>query len=150
VREKKLIIFKIISIMKTIKTTKTILIGLFTICAVALSNTSFAGSNDNNLTQLKFVGKVNNRPVFQLKLNNNVSAVYYINIKDANSNVLYAEKVKGAHLTRNYQLDIDQSELDSPDFGLRVEVTSSATHKTEVYKVSTQTSVTKDIIVAQL
>ena len=87
---------------------------------------------------------------FQLSLNNNEAEIFYINIKDANYNVLYSEKVKGANLTRKYQLDIDPSDLNSPDFGLRVEVTSATTHKTEVYKVSSKTSVSKEIIVAQL
>jgi len=136
--------------MKTIKATKTIAMGLFTLCAMGLTNATFAGTKPTDPSELKFIGKMNDRPVFQLNLNNNEAEVYYINIKDANYNVLYSEKVKGANLTRKYQLDIDPSDLDSPEFGLRVEVTSATTHKTEVYKVSTQTSVTKDIIVAQL
>ena len=136
--------------MKTIKTTKMIAMGLFTLCTMGLTNATFAGTKPTDPSELKFVGKVNDRPVFQLNLNNAEADVYYINIKDANFNVLYSEKVKGTNLTRSYQLDIDPSDLDSSDFGLTVEVTSASTHKTEVYKVSTKTSVTKDIIVAQL
>jgi hypothetical protein len=63
---------------------------------------------------------------------------------------LYSEKIKGANLSRKYQLDIDPSELNSVGFVVRVEVTSAKTHKTEVYKMSSHTSVTTDIVVAKL
>lgn len=137
--------------MKTVKkTTKMIAMGLFTLCTMGLTNATFAGTKPTDPSELKFVGKVGERPVFQLNLNNDEAQVYYINIKDANSNVLYSEKVKGANLIRNYQLDVNEADLDSSDFGVTVEVTSAKTHKTEVYKISTKTNVTKDIIVAQL
>lgn len=137
--------------MKTaIKTTKMITMGLFTFCAMGLTNATFAGTTTGTPAELKFIGKVENRPVFELSLNNVESDEYIINIKDADYNTLYSEKVKGANLSRKYQLDINESDLSSYGFGVRVEVTSVKTHKTEVYKISSQTKTTSDIIVAQL
>jgi hypothetical protein len=138
--------------MKTaIKTTKIITIGLFTFCVLVLTNATFAGTKSGGTpAELKFIGKVQNRPVFQLSLNNDESDEYFINIKDADYNTLYSEKVKGANLSRRYQLDIDEADLSSYGFGVRVEVTSAKTHKTEVYKISSQTKTTSNIIVAQL
>src|ERR1019366_9485077 len=135
---------------QTIKTTKMITMGLFTLCTMGLTNATFAGIKSDNPAELKFIGKIKNQPVFQLSLNNNEADVYYINIKDANYNVLYSEKIKGENLSRKYQLDIDESELNDPGFGVRVEVTSVKTHKTQVYKISSQTSVTENIVVAKL
>lgn len=135
---------------QTFKTTKMITMGLFTLCTMGLTNATFAGTKTDNPAELKYVGKTKNHPVFQLNLNNNTAEEYYINIKDANYNVLYSEKIKGENLSRKYQLDIDESELSAPDFGVIIEVTSAKTHKTEVYKISSQTNVTENIVVAKL
>ena len=135
---------------QTFKTTKMITMGLFTLCTMGLTNATFAGAKTDSSAELKFIGKIKNQPVFQLRLNNNESDSYYISIKDANNNVLYSEKVKGENVSRKYQLDIDDADLNTESFGVRVEVTSIKTHKTEVYKISSHKNVTEDIEVAKL
>lgn len=134
----------------TTKTTKMIAMGLFTLCTMGLTNATFAGVKTDSPVELKFIGKIKSNPVFELNLNNEKSDEYFINIKDENSNVLYSEKVKGINLIRKYQLQINEADLNSYGFGVRFEVTSASTHKTKVYKVSTETSVTENIVVAQL
>jgi hypothetical protein len=135
---------------QTIKSTRMIAMGILTLCTIGLSNSTFAGAKTNNPAELKYVGKIENQPVFQLKLNNDEAETYFINIKDENNNVLYSEKVKGANLSRNYRLDVDDADLHSPGFGVTFEVESAKTHKKEVYKVSNQTKVTENIVVAKL
>ena len=135
---------------QTINATKMITMGLFTLCTMGFTNATFAGTKTDNPAELKFIGKIKNQPVFQLNLNNDASGEYFVNIKDANYNVLYSEKIKGENLSRKYLLDIDASQLCDPAFGVRVEVTSAKTHKTQVYKISSQTSVTENIEVAKL
>src|SRR5450432_1591940 len=79
---------------QTMKTTRMITMGLFTLCTMGLSQATFAGLKTDDPMELKFIGKVNNHPVFQLNLNNNEAGEYFISIKDENLNRLYAEKVK--------------------------------------------------------
>jgi hypothetical protein len=136
--------------MKAITKTKMITMGLFTFCAMGFTNATFAASTAGNPTELKFVGKVNERPVFELNLNNSEAGEYFIDIKDVNNNVLYSEKINGSNLSRRYQLDINDADLSDPAFGVRFEVTSATTHQTTVYKISTQTKVTQNIVVAKL
>jgi hypothetical protein len=136
--------------MKAIKKTKMITMGLFTLCAMGLTNATFAETRTDTPSSLKFVGKVNDRPVFQLSLNNSDAEQYFINIKDENNNVLYSERVKGTNLSRRYQLDVSDADLASAGFGIKVEVTSARTHKTTTYKISSQTKVSENIVVAQL
>jgi len=145
---------------QAIKTTRMITMGLFTLCTMGLSQATFAGGKINNPTEVKtdnpvefkFIGKIKDNPVFQLNLNNNEGQEYFISIKDENYNVLYSEKVKAkkANVTRTYQLDIDEADLNAPGFGVTVEVTSAKTHKTQVYKISSQTSVNENIVIAKL
>ena len=135
-----------------IKTTKMITMGLFTLCTMGLSQATFAGLKSDNPVEFKFVGKVKNRPVFQLNLNNIEAEEYFIRIKDENYDVLYSEKVKAEQLnfSRNYGLDIEEDELNAPGFAVIVEVTSAKTHVTQVYKISSHRSVTENIVVAKL
>lgn len=138
--------------MKQTITTKTkmITMGLFTLCTMGLSNATFAGIKSDSPTEFKFIGNVRNNPVFQLNLNNTDADSYFISVKDQSNNVLYSEKVKGVNLSRKYQLDIDESDLNAPGFGVSVEVTSAKTHKTQVYKISSTTTVNKNIVIAKL
>ncbi len=137
---------------QALKTTRMITMGLFTLCTMGLSHATYAGVKNENPIEFKFIGKFNNNPVFQLNLNNDGAEGYFITIKDANNTVLYSEKVKAADVnyTRKYRLDIDEADLNAYGFGVKVEVTSAKTHKTQVYKISSLTTVKEDIIVAQL
>ena len=137
---------------QAMKTTRMITMGLFTLCAMGLSQATFAGSKPDNPVELKFIGKIKNHPVFQLNLNNNDTEEYFISIKDESRSVLYSEKVKAvdANFSRKYQLDINEDDLSDPEFGLKVEVTSVKTNKTHVYRISSQTTVNENIIVAKL
>ena len=129
-----------------------ITMGLFTLCTMGLSQATFAGLKTDDPIEFKFVGKIKNRPVFQLNLNNNEAEEYFIRIKDENYDVLYSEKVKAtdANFSRKYGLDIEEDDLNAPGFAVIVEVTSTKTRKTQVYKISSHRSVTENIIVAKL
>ncbi|MEO6290789.1 MAG: hypothetical protein ABIO76_12745 [Ginsengibacter sp.] len=126
--------------------------GLFTLCTIGLSHATYAGVRSDKPIEFKFIGKDHNSPVFQLNLNNDGAEVYTITIKDANRYVLYSERVKTTEVnyTRNYRLDIDDFDLGSNGFSVKVEVKSAKTNKTQVYKISSQKTVKEDIIVAKL
>lgn len=137
---------------QTMKTTKMIAMGLFALCAMGLSEASFAGLKGDNPVEFKFIGKIQDHPVFQLNLNNTEAEDYFIRIKDENRTVLYSEKVKATdpNFSRKYQLNINDDDLSAPGFGVTVEVTSAKTHETRVYKISSHTTVNENIIVAKL
>jgi hypothetical protein len=135
---------------QTIKSARKITMGIFAICLMGVYSPTFATPLRNNPAELTYIGKQNDQPVFQLKINSPEAETYFINVKDANNNVLYSEKLNGANITRNYRLDVNDYELNSPDFGVTVEVISAKTHKKEVYKISNETKVTSDIVVAKL
>jgi hypothetical protein len=137
---------------QTIKATKMIAMGLLTLCTMGLSEATFASIKTDTPAEIKFIGNFKNNPVFQLKLNNEDAGAYYIKIKDENNNVLYSEKLtaKDANYSRNYRLAVDEDDLNSPTFGVTFEVTSAKTNKTQIYKVSSETSVKKNIVIAKL
>ncbi|MEP6951239.1 MAG: hypothetical protein ABI863_18260 [Ginsengibacter sp.] len=134
---------------QAMQTTRMITMGLFTLCVMGLSQATFAGSKTDSPIELKFIGKVDSHPVFQLNLNNQGAEEYFISIRDEHYNSLFSEKVRAneANFARKYRLDITEDDLNAPGFGVIVEVTSTKTHKTQVYKISTQRTVTENITV---
>jgi flagellar hook assembly protein FlgD len=137
---------------QTMRATKMIAMGLLTLSTLGLSNATFADAKTGNPSEIKFIGNVKDNPVFQLSLNNEEAGEYYIRIKDASNNVLYSEKLnaKDANYIRTYRLAVDEDEVSAPGFGVTFEVTSATTKKTQVYKISSQTSVKKNIVIAKL
>jgi|GEM_PF-560398 len=137
---------------QTIKTTKTIALGLITLCTLGLTTPTNAQATTGTPTEFKFIGKINNQPVFQLSLDKDASEVYLITLKDQNNDVIYSEQVKpkDVNYSRKYQLALNDEDLSAADFGIKVEITSTKTHATEVYKISAQTSVRENIVVAKL
>src|SRR5664279_5366428 len=101
---------------QAMKTTRMITMGLFTLCTMGLSQATFAGSKTDNPIEFKFIGNVENTPVFQLILNNNEAEEYFINVKDENYNSLYSEKVKAnvSNFSRKYRLDLNEDDLNAP------------------------------------
>jgi len=135
---------------QTMKATRMITMGLFTLCTMGLSQATFAGAKADNPMEFTFIGKIQNQPVFQLSLNNNEAEDYLISITDGNKTVLYSERLraKQANFSRKYQLNMDESDFSTT--GMTVEVISVKTHKKQVYKISSQKTVNENITVAKM
>lgn len=137
--------------MKTkLNAAKMITIALLALCTIGTSNAALAGKDPNDSIELKYMGKTQNQPVFQLNLNNIAASEYFINIKDESGKVLYSEKVKGANITRTYRFDISDFDLTYADFGITVQVTTAKTHETEVFHVKSTAHVVENYEVAKL
>ena len=135
---------------QTNKKTRMIAMGLFTLCTLGLTNVTFAGTKIDNPVQVKFISEINNLPVIQLNLNNSQQGEYFITIKDMNYHILYCELVKGVDLSRTIKLNMNKDEINAPGFTVRVEVTSSETHNTEVFNVNNPGLVAESAVISKL
>ncbi|OQP53788.1 hypothetical protein A4H97_23115 [Niastella yeongjuensis] len=106
------------------------------VLALALSFTTPAMANDGGKgtpkTELKFIGDVENQPVFELNLANKVEDEYTVTFRDEYGNVLFSDKFKGAGLTRKFMLKSD----DFSDAVVNVTVKSKSGNITEVYSIN--------------
>lgn len=126
-----------------IKTTKIITIALLTLCVMGTTQSAFATVKPTSdfLTEITFLGKVKNSPLFQLNMNNVADGAYRIVIKNANDVEIYSEWISGVNISRKYQLNISEEDLNDPQFELNFEVTSLKTNQKQNYKVSQKTKV---------
>jgi hypothetical protein len=100
--------------------------------------TTIVSANDGNKdtpgAELKYLGLINNQPIFQLNVNSDKEEYFVISVKDQFGETLYSEKVKTKIFTRNFRLDTEN--LD--DAMLRVEV-RSGNKKPEVFTINRNT-----------
>lgn len=127
------------------KNLKVASIALF--AALTIASTSNVMANEETKPKanvdLKFIGNNDNQPVFQLNVNNTENDEYIVTFRDEQNNVLYAGKLKGVNITKNFQLNTE----DGADDTMSVEVKSRKSNKSEVYKINRTTSFTQEIVV---
>jgi hypothetical protein len=140
---------------KAIIKTRTIISVLVTFLILGFSQAAqsaektLPGEKTASTLDFKFVGKLGSGPLFQLNMNNAEADEFVINVKDADGNLLYSEKLKGVNVSRKYQFAIDREELYDA-FYIKFEITSVKTNKTFIYNATNKSSVVSDIIVAKL
>ena len=101
---------------------------------------SFANNKSDNPVELKYLGSVDNQPVFLLNLNNNDADEFVITLKDKSGNVLYSEEVKGKEISRKYRLNTDEAASE-----ITFEVNRKKDKTKIVYAVTRSTHVVEDV-----
>lgn len=101
------------------------------------------GDKENPTTELRFIGNMENQPVFELNLGNNEDE-YTVIFRDEYGNVLYSDKFKGATgLTKKFMLRTE----DFGDASLNVTVKSKKNKSTEVYTINRNHSYVEETLV---
>ncbi len=118
------------------QTMKNAAIGLVTLLAVTTGFTASATDKTAG-AELKIAGQLNNQPVFQLNLNNQVNNKFVIRIKDEFGTLLHEETVSGVNISRNFQFDSE--ELDG--ITIRIEILDVKNSTTAVFNVKNNTRV---------
>jgi len=117
--------------MKNVTKNLSILALLF---AFTLATTTTFANNENpaaSTIELKFIGKHENQPIFELNLSNKDADEFSIVIRDEYGSLLYSGKAKGTNVTRKFMLNEEIG-----DTNLYVEVKSKKNSKVETYKIS--------------
>src|SRR6476659_5140836 len=102
------------------------------------------GTKDTPVVALKYIGLVQNQPLFQLDLNSVEETDFYVSIKDQYGQVIYSEKIKAKNFTRNYRLN---TSVD--DAILKVEV-REGNKKPEVFTINRNTRYYEETSISKL
>ena len=101
--------------------------------------------NGSPTAELKYIGSLNNQPMFQLNLSSADEGEFRIAIKDQFGEVLYSERVKAKTFTRKFRLDTE----NLGDAVLRVEV-KSGKNKPEVFTINRNTRFVEETSISKL
>ena len=119
--------------MKTMITKiKIVALALVTIFTTTTAFAATVNNENENPEEVRYIGNVNELPVYRLSLNNANTATYVVTIKDNDGNTLYSEKVSGKDIVRNYQFE----ELPSFDYSVIFEVNNLTNGGSSIYKIN--------------
>lgn len=134
--------------MKALKiNSKAVAIALVAIFSVAVSAPVFANpGKDEAPAEMKYLGKYNNQPVFELSFNNEVETEFVVSITDENKNVLYRDVIKGGTVSKKFMLNTEEV----GNTALKFEITGKKTNKTVVYEINRNSRIVEDVIVDKI
>ena len=111
-------------------------ITIIALIALTLGFSTVTLANDEgktkNITELKFIGNMQNQPVFQLDLNTSDEDEITVTFRDEAGNILYTDKFKGGSVTKKFLLKSEEF----GDAALNVTVKSKKGNTTEVYSIN--------------
>lgn len=101
------------------------------------------GDKENPTTELKFIGNMENQPIFQLNLINNEDDVITVTFRDENGNIIYTDKYKGANVSKKFLLKSEEL----GDATVNVVVRSKKNNSTEVYSINRNLSYVEETVI---
>lgn len=134
------------TVMNIFRMKTLILTATFILAFTSAGKADTLGELGETPAVLKYIGNVNDQPVFQLTLSNTESDEFYITIKDATGYVVYTERVSGKDVTRKYRLNTDEVEVT----GLTFEVKSKLNDNKVIYTIQKNGYYVEDMVVSKL
>ena len=134
---------------KVMSKNKAIIFGLMAIISTSFSNpvSAMDKKSDPPGVEIRYLGFVNKNPVFEITTNNVQADNFFITIRDEAGTVLFSEKISGKNLSRKYRIDTEEEIADG---GLRFEVRSVNSKKTEVYIAGINENITREMAVTKI
>lgn len=130
--------------MKSMMNTRLVAIALVTVLSVAFSTPALAGDETKVIpVELKFIGNVQNQPLFHMTFNSTDDSEFTIIVRDQVGNILYKDVVKGKNISKKFMLNTEEL----GDAELKFTVTSKSYEKPVVFEVNKQTRFVQDVVV---
>jgi len=135
--------------MKVMNKNKAIIIAMMATIGTSFINpvSAMDKKNDPPGVEIKYLGFQKENPVFEINLKNAQTESFVVTISDRAGTVLYSEKISGKNFSRKYRIDTEEEIADG---GLRFEVRSVSTNKTEVYSVGVSENITREMTVNKI
>lgn len=101
---------------------------------------------NKHTTELKFIGNLEDQPVFQLDLINSEEDDVTVTFRDDAGNVLYVNTFKGANISKKFMLKSEEF----GDTALNVTIKSKKNNTTEVYTINRSHTYVEETVVNKL
>jgi hypothetical protein len=121
---------------------KMAIVALAFTLAFSTSTMANDGEKNDHKSELKFIGNMENQPVFELNLGNIEEDEYTVIFRDENGNIIYNDKFKGANVTKKFLLKSEDS-----DSVVNVVVKSKNRNTTEIYSINRSHSYVEETVI---
>ncbi len=139
--------------MKNVTTNRNVAATVAFILLSLIATTSFASGNEKKEAakkqetafELKYIGKVDEQPILQVKFTNDSEEEVLFVLKDVEGNVLYSESFAGKVFTKKFMFQAD----GATELQLELSVYSKKLNQTQVYTVRKNSVVVDDVTITK-
>jgi len=105
-------------------------------------------SNKSNasVVEIKYLGSVDNQPVFQVEFDNLKQENVHVSITDENGTELFGGKFREKKFSKKFKFE----KLDTDPFKLRFTLTSENEKLSQVFEVNTKVWTVQDVVITKL
>jgi len=134
---------------KVMNKNKAIIIAMMAFISTSFSTPLSAMDKkaDPPVVEIKYLGFNDKNPVFEIIISGVQADNYFITIRGESGTTLYTEKISGKSISRKYRIDTEEV---IPEGGLRFEIRTGSSNKTEVYVVGTTENITREMAVNKI
>jgi hypothetical protein len=105
-----------------------------------------AQSNGNNPVSVRYIGLVDQQPVFQVEFENGEEKSFQVSIRDEEGNLLYNERANAKKFSRKFQLEKSAPE----SMKLTITLTREKEKQSQVFEINTNVRVIQDVVITRL
>ncbi len=96
--------------------------------------------------EIKYLGSLDEKPVFQINFNNEDGEKAYLSLRDENGNIIYSELVKEKNYSRKIQLD----NLELNNVKVTLSIRSKKENLTQAFQINHSLRTEENVEVAKL
>lgn len=124
--------------------TRSFAIAVATLFTLGLAFPALANEEKKPIpVELRFIGNIENKPVFQLTFSNPAETEFMVIVRDQFSNILYKDVIKGENISKRFLLNIEEL----GDAAIQFEITGKKTDKTVIYEVNKKARLVEDVVI---
>ncbi len=95
--------------------------------------------------ELRFIGNVNDQPVFQLSFDSDQNSEFLVVVRDEFNTVLYKDIVKGVRNSKKFLLNTDEL----GDMVISFEIIGGKDEKPVIYEVNKKSRMVQDVVISK-
>ena len=130
----------------TLINTRAIAIALITLVTVTFTLPVSAEETPKVPVELKYIGTIQNNPVFELSLDGTSEKEFTVVIRDKYEYIVYKETLKGENISKKFMLSAE--ELDG--VAAKFEITGKTSEKSFVFEVNKNSRIVEDIVINKI
>lgn len=133
--------------MKRIFRNNSFIVIAITIFSLTITSLAFAQKDPVQQVELKFIGKKNYQPLFELSINGSTEEnLYTVSVRDEYYNLLYSENFRASAFSKRFLINTDEIG-NAP---VKFEIYNRKTRKTTVFGVSYNRYYTDEMVVNEV
>ena len=131
---------------KVLINTRIFAIALAATYITAFSSPALANDEKKPIpVELKFIGNIEDQPVFLLTFSNAEENEFTIVVRDEFDNVLYRDNIKAGHISRKFLLNSEEL----GDAAILFEISGKKTDETVIYEVKNKSRFIEDVVISK-